>query len=1014
MHITPFAHKHQRAIIFTISVLACAGVYAAFNLPIALFPQITFPRIVILADNGEQPIERMMIEVTKPLEEASRGVPGVTIVRSKTSRGSTEISISLTWGADIFHALQLLQGRIAAVQNELPPTVSIQVERMDVSVFPIMGFSLTSEKRGQVELRDLAMYTLRPALLRIQGVGQANVIGGRVREFHVVVDPMALASYNLDIREVSEAINHANLVAATGLVSDNYHLYLSLTDNLFTSLDDIAKVVIALRNGAPVRVKDVAQVSSGEDDSYIRISSDGKAAVLLDINRQPDGNTVQIGEDIKALLAEMKNQLPPDVRFKAYMDQSEFIAASIAGTRDAILIGVALAMLVLLYFMKNWRITIVAAIVVPATIAATIGCLFAIDQTINIMTLGGIAAAVGLIIDDIIVVVESIFHHFHKGEKNFMATAHSAVQELLPAIVGSSLATLVIHIPFAFLGGVTGAFFAALSITMVFALSISFIFSVIFAPLVAAAVITEKNIDRAIAREQKIGFGRFMRFYERMLRALLRHKWLAIPLLVILITAGWQLYEQVGTGFMPDMDEGSFVLDYWTPPGTSLEETNRMLLQVEEIIRTTPEVDNYGRRTGAELGFFVTEANTGDILVKLKPQRERSIFEVIDDIRLRIEASQPAMQIEFGQQMQDVIGDLTNNPEPIEIKIFGDNKEQTEAKAREVEELITPIRGVEDIFNGITISGSSILIKVDPAKAALAGLTVSDVQAQLDNLMQGSAETSIQRGEKLIGIRTRFNDWHRNDLVTIKNLQLHSPNGFLVPLESLATITTTKGQAEINRENLKQLTAVTARISGRDLGSTVAEIQKTLQEKLVLPTGSAIAYGGTYQTQQESFRDLLLVLGAAVLFVFIVLLFEFESFRVPLAVFAINLPSLFGVVFALWLMNVTFNISSFVGTILVVGIVAENAIFLLHYVVRYQKDGMALDEALVRASLIRVRPILMTTFAAVFALLPLALNLGAGSQMQQPLAIAVIGGFSVSTLLLLFALPMVFGLMQKK
>lgn len=1014
MSIIPFAHKHQRAIIFTISVLALAGIYAAFNLPIALFPQITFPRIVILADNGEQPIERMMIEVTKPLEEASRGVPGVTIVRSKTSRGATEISINLTWGADIFHALQLLQGRIAAVQNELPSTVSIQVERMDVSVFPIMGFSLTSEKRSQVELRDLAMYTLRPALLRIQGVGQANVIGGRVREFHVVVDPMALASYNLDIREVSEAINHTNLVAATGLVSDNYHLYLSLTDNLFTSLDDIAKVVIALRNGAPVRVKDVAQVSSGEEDSYIRISSDGKAAVLLDINRQPDGNTVQIGEDIKALLEEMKNQLPPDVRFKAYMDQSEFIAASIAGTRDAILFGVGLAMLVLLYFMKNWRITIVAAVVVPATIATTIGCLFAIGQTINIMTLGGIAAAVGLIIDDIIVVVESIFHHFHKGEKNFMATAHSAVQELLPAIVGSSLATLVIHIPFAFLGGVAGAFFAALSITMVFALSISFIFSVIFAPLVAAAVITEKNIDRAIASEQKIGAGRFMRFYERLLRALLQHKWLAIPLLVILIAAGWHLYEQVGTGFMPDMDEGSFVLDYWTPPGTSLEETNRMLLQVEAIIRATPEVENYGRRTGAELGFFVTEANTGDILVKLKSQRERSIFEVIDDIRLRIEASQPAMQIEFGQQMQDVIGDLTNNPEPIEIKIFGDNQEQTEAKARTVEELITPIRGVEDIFNGITISGSSILVKVDPAKAAMAGLKVSDVQAQLDNLMQGNAETSIQRGEKLIGIRTRFNDWHRNDLVTIKKLQLHSTNGFLVPLASLATITTTKGQAEINRENLKQLTAVTARISGRDLGSTVAEIQKTLKEKLALPTGLSIAYGGTYQTQQESFRGLLMVLAAAVLFVFIVLLFEFESFRVPLAVFAINLPSLFGVVLALWLMNVTFNISSFVGTILVVGIVAENAIFLLHYVVRYQKDGMALDEALVRASLIRVRPILMTTFAAVFALLPLALNLGAGSQMQQPLAIAVIGGFSVSTLLLLFALPMVFGLMQKK
>lgn len=1013
MSIIPFAHKHQRAIIFTISVLALAGVYAAINLPITLFPEITFPRIMILADNGEQPIARMMIEVTKPLEEAARGVPGVVTVRSATNRGSSEISINFTWGTDIFHALQLLQGRIAAVRNEMPATASIHVERMDISVFPVMGFSLTSDKRSQVELRDLALYTLRPALLRIQGVGQIRITGGKTREFHVVVDPMALASYNLDIREVNDAINNANLVASTGLVSDNYHLYLSLTDNLFTRLDEIGNVVIALRHGAPVRIKDVAQVSSGEEDVFVRISANGKDAVLLDIMRQPDGNIVQIGAATKTLLAEMRNQIPPDVEIKSYFDQGEFVSDSIAGARDAILIGVALAMLVLLYFMKNWRITLVAAIVVPATIAATIGCLFAIGATINVMTLGGIAAAVGLIIDDIIVVVESIFHHFHKGEKDFMATAHGAVQELLPAIVGSSLATLVIHIPFAFLSGVTGAFFAALSVTMVFALSLSFIFSVIFAPLVAGAVLTENDIENAISREQK-SRHRLLHVYERALRGLLRRKWLVLPLILILMIGGWRLYQQTGTGFMPDMDEGTFVLDYLTPPGTSFEETDRMLKQVEEILRTTPEVENFGRRTGTELGFFITESNAGDILVKLKHERARSIFAVIDDIRRRIEQAQPTMELEFGQQMQDVIGDLIGWPSPIEIQIFGDNKAQLEEKARQVAELITPIRGVEDVYDGITISGSSILIKVDQTQASRAGLTVSDVQAQLENLMKGKAETSIQRGEKLIGIRTRYNDLLRNDLVTIKQVQLQSPNGFLVPLASIATIATTKGEAQIHREDLKQLVSVTARTSGRDLGSTVAEIQRTLKRRLVLPTGVSIHYGGTYQTQQESFRGLLLVLAAAVLFVFIVLLFEFESFRVPLTVFLINLPSLFGVVFALWLTNVTFNVSSFVGTILVVGIVAENAIFLLHYVVKYQGEGMAWDEALVQASLIRVRPILMTTFAAVFALLPLALNLGAGTQMQQPLAIAVIGGFSVSTLLLLFALPMVFGLMQKK
>jgi multidrug efflux pump subunit AcrB len=461
------------------------------------------------------------------------------------------------------------------------------------------------------------------------------------------------------------------------------------------------------------------------------------------------------------------------------------------------------------------------------------------------------------------------------------------------------------------------------------------------------------------------------------------------------------------------MDEGTFVLDYLSPPGTSFEETSRILRTVEEILRSTPEVENYGLRTGTQLGFFITEPNSGDILVKLKPKRERSIFAVMDEIRNRIEAAQPALEIEFGQQMQDVIGDLTNNPSPVEIKVFGENKEQIETVARRVAQIITPIRGVEDVYDGITISGPSIAMHVDAAKAARVGLTVSDVEAQLENVVRGRSESSIVRGERLIGVRTRFGDAVRNDLPTLRGLVLHAPGGFPVALADLATITTTKGQSEIQRENLKPVVSVTARISGRDLGSTIAEIQHTLKANLALPKGISLAYGGTWQTQQESFRGLLRVLLMAVLFVFIVLLFEFESFRVPITVFLINLPALFGVVFALWVTHVTFNVSSFVGTILVIGIVAENSIFLLHYVVRYRRQGMPLDAALAQAGLIRARPILMTTFAAVFALLPLAIGVGSGTHMQQPLAIAVIGGFSVSTLLLLFALPMLYGLVHR-
>jgi CzcA family heavy metal efflux pump len=1013
MNPIPFAHRHRRALVFGIALLVLAGVAAAFRLPVALFPSITFPRIVILADNGEQPIERMLIEVTRPLEEAARGVPGVTVVRSTTSRGSTEISVSLRWGSDIDRALQRLDGAIAAAGSELPSSVAIRAERMDVSVFPILGFSLTSAHRSAAELRELAMYTIRPALLRIDGVGRVEVTGGAPREIQVIPDAAALTAHRLDVHDVSEAIAAANLNGAVGLVTDDFRLYLAVTDNVLPDLQAVREVVVVSRDGVPVRVGDVAEVGTGEEDVQTRITSDGRPAVLLDITRQPDGNTVQIGRDTRRALAELSGRIPADVRIAAYMDQSEFIDDSIHGARDAIVLGVVLAMGVLLVFLRNLRITLVAGIIVPATIAATIGCLYVCRQTINIMTLGGIAAAVGLVIDDVIVVVESIFHHFHAGSDRFIDTASAAIAELFPAILGSSLATLVIHIPFAFLGGVAGAFFAALSLTMVFALSISFLFSVVLAPLVASWLMTQRDVAAAVERERARtpqGPGG----YERALRQLLQRPWIVVPALGILLAGAALLYGRVGTGFMPDMDEGTFVLDYKTPPGTSFDETSRMLRSVEAVLRATPEVENYGRRTGTQLGFFITEPNDGDILVKLRAQRRRSIFEVIDSIRSQIETVQPALEIEFGQQMQDVIGDLTNNPSPVEIKVFGPDPGQIQAVARQVAARITPIRGVEDVYDGITISGPSLAMHVDPLRAARASLTVRDVQDQLETMLRGSAETRIQNGERLMGIRTRFAAAARNDLAAIRRLPIQTPGGEPVPLEHLAAIRTTRGQAEIDRENLASVVSVTARIAGRDLGSTITEIQHTLRKELVLPRGVSLVYGGTYQTQQESFRGLAMVLGLAVVFVFLVLLFEFESFRVPLAVFLINLPSLFGVVAALWLTHVTFNLSSFVGAILVVGIVAENAIFLLHYVVRYQRAGMPLDEALVSACRVRMRPILMTTFAAVFALLPLAIGLGGGTQMQQPLAIAVIGGFSVSTLLLLFALPMLFGLLHRQ
>jgi CzcA family heavy metal efflux pump len=1010
MTLFAYVRRHARAILFTVAVLAASGVALLQQMPVSLFPDVTFPRIVILADNGEEPAERMMIEVTKPLEETASSVPGVRIVRSITGRGATEISVNLDWGTDVQQTLQLLQGRIANIRSALPARATIQTEQMQVAVFPILGYSLTSDSISLVDLRDIALYQIRPALMRVRGVARVEITGGDTREFRVTVAPEKLAAYHLDIRQVSDAIQKANIVASAGLVENNYLLYLSLVSGLYRTSGDIGACVVAVRGGVPLRVTDVAEVIPSVADKFIRTTAHGREAVLVNIMKQPTGSTVQIGSDVIAALGGLR--LPSGVRFENFYDQGGFIQSSIRSTRDSIIVGIALAMVVLLVFLRSWRVAIVIALVVPVTIASTIVCLVVVGKTINIMTLGGIAAAVGLIIDDSIVILENVFAHFiarNEGgtrAENLFSLAGRSMHELMPAIIGSTASTIVIHIPLAFLGGVTGAFFASLSITMVFALLISFLFSITLAPLLASFVIKESDVAREIARhERRSPLGEW---YGRTLSRLLALRWVIVPASLLIVAATYWLYSHIGNDFMPEMDEGTFVLDYATLPGTSLDETDRILMKVERTLMSIPEVESYSRRTGTQLGFFLTEPNTGDFLVKLKAVRTRPIGEVIADVRDRINATEPSLRVDFGQLMMDVIGDLTNNPSPIEIKIFGADQKLMQAKAGEVKSLIATVPGVVDAFDGIVISGPSMVVRVDPLRASLAGMTVADVEEQLSTMIHGATESSIQKGEKIIGIRVRFPDPYRLDMDRIGQIRLITPSGSTVPLRAVASVEMTGGQSEIDREGLRQFVAVKARIKDRDLGRTVDDIKAKLAKDLTVPADMAVVYGGVYQTQQDSFRGLLLVTLAAVALVFIVLLFEFGEFGVPLSILVINVLSLLGVFGALWLTGVTFNISSFVGIILIIGIVAENAIFVMHNVKRLTGEGVDLDEALVRATRMRTRPIIMTALAAVFALLPLSLGIGAGAQMQQPLAIAVIGGFSLSSLLLFFGLPLVY------
>ena len=783
MNIFSFILRHTKAIIFVVSLLVLAGIFTVLNLPVSIFPDITFPRIVVLADNGEEPAEKIMVEITKPLEETINSLPGVTDVRSTTSRGYAEISVNFEWGTDIIQSQQLLQGKISQIRNQLPSSASIQVERMNPTFFPVMGYALTSDSVSLIQMKDVALYTLRPAISRINGVSQVVVVGGDTKEYLVRVDPAKLHSYAISIQQVSDALSKTNIVSSVGLMDANYHLYLTLVDNTYKSIDDIKNTVVTSTNVAPVFLKDISSISSSVEDNYIRVTADGKRAVLINILRQPDGNTVQIASDVNKMWEDIKSQIPPGIKISNFYNQADLVNESFKSVRDSIGVGVILAVIVLLIFLKNWRITFVAAIVIPITVAITILLLMAANQTLNIMTLGGIAAAIGLIIDDNIVIIENIFRHFKEGHEKLSDAIGGSIKELFKAVIGSSTSTIIIFLPFAFLSGVTGAFFKSLSLTMALSLIVSLFLSLFFGPLLASKFIHPKDFEKEIGEEKE---SRIELYYKKSLGFLINRKYLLIPVILFIIAAGYIIYSSIGSGFMPDMDEGAFILDYLSPPGTSLNETNRMLMHVEKIIMSIPEVESYSRRTGTQLGFFITEPNNGDYLIKLKNKRSRGVNEIIDELRAKVESSEPALQIDFGQAMQDLIGDLTSVPSPVEIKVFGDDKLLIEKTAGEIAGLIPNVRGVVDVFDGIVISGPAYIINFNLPAIARAGFTVDDLNNIITNDIQGTVTTQIQNGEKLIGVRVRLPDKYRNDIDLLKTIRVTSPNGNSYLLGSLA------------------------------------------------------------------------------------------------------------------------------------------------------------------------------------------------------------------------------------
>ncbi|HYV12636.1 MAG TPA: efflux RND transporter permease subunit [Pyrinomonadaceae bacterium] len=1007
--------RQSRAILVIVALLCAAGLYAATQLPIAVFPETDFPRIVIIVDNGEAPASQTLVSVTRPIEEAMNGIPGIARIKSKTARGSTEISLYFTWTGDINQELSLVQARMSQLLTSLPPTAEIRnIDRLTFAVFPVVGYSVTSDKRDQATLTDLATYVVRPQLARLPGVAIVGVAGGKTREFHVTIDPEKLTAHNVSAQQVAEAIRNSNIIVSPGLIEENHQLELALISGQARRPDELNGIVVATINNAPVLVSDVATVSPGVEPQYTIVTADGHPAALVNINRQPDANTVAVVDNVKAALNAMRGQIPKDVRVAAYYDQSLLVRDSINSVRDSILIGLLLSVVILYAFLRNWGTTLVAIVVIPVTILVTFLAMWLTRLSFDLMTLGGVAAAIGLVIDDAIVVVENIYTHMSRGQSRSEAV-QSAVSEITVPIIGSTITPVVVFLPLTLLTGVTGVFFRSLALTMAVALLTSLVLALAFTPVLAERFVRAKPGEDA-GDEVPHGrvLGAIIRRYETVLGVALDRRWIVGLTIVLVLAGSYALYNVLGSEFLPEFDESAFILDYLAPPGSSLAETDRMLQHVEELLMKTPEVESYSRRTGLEMGLFVTEPNTGDIAVKLKPDHKRSTQEVIGELRGEIAESVPTLDTEFVGIVPDVIGDLQGNPEPIEVKLFSEDAAALQSAADEVETAIKKVPGVVDTLNGVVISGPAVTFRIDPLRASQFGVTANDVASTITTAMSGDASSSILQQDRLIKVRVIFPANVRTSLDNVKALQVRSSSGQLFRLDQVADIDIDKGQAEIERENLRQMLAVTGRLEGNDLGTAIRQIREQLAKDVKLPPGMTVEFGGLYEEQQSSFRELMMALVLAVMLVFITLLIEFRSFAHPIAIVTGAVLALSGVLLALFITGKTLNVVSLMGMIMSVGIVAKNGILMLDAVEERLAAGDTLREALLRSGRRRFRPVLMTSLAAMLGMLPLALAIGAGSELLQPLAIAVIGGLTMALGLSLIVTPTVYAMLSHK
>ena len=997
---------YRLAILFILGILLLGSVVFLISMPAGVFPNATFPRILVQLERGYAPLTDMEITTTKPVEDALRNVEGVRIVRSKTSRGYAEIELYFDWNVDLMQAYQLVQARISDVRGKLPPGTGIMVKRMTTSAYPMSCYAIYSDLRSQRQLRDLAEFTIRPVLSGIHGVYRIEIVGGERPEFWIELKPEKLAFYKLSPLEIENRLAEINRVRFLGKITDKYRIHLGFQNDLLRTVSDIRNTVLESRNGIPIKVGDLATVSLTSKEEYILTTANWHRAVLIDVLKQPNANGVAVGNEIDRAIHKLKDSLPADIHLVKTYDQETFVKHSIKGVTENILMGIFIISLIVLLFLQSFRASWPIILFMPLVMVLSFLFMRIFHLSINIMTLGGIAAALGILVDNATVVVENIIRHHSEGQSLRTAVV-SGSAEVIPPMSGATLTTVIVFVPLIFVTGLTGIFFKPMALTLAIAVFLSLLLAVGITPIFTSIFLKKQNFS-----SPKNDFLFTLRNgYAKVIQFLIHRKEIVIVFLFLILGFSIFLFSHLHTGFLPEWDEGAFVLNYKAPPGTSLKETNRLLVQLENIMKSDPAIQAYSRRTGRGIAHR-HPANEGDYLISLKGKRKRSTFQVMSDLNQKASRHIPGLYLDFVQVLPDRLKDLAGEEKPIDILVYGNNRKVLQKTAEKIYQKLKSVPGLVGLRPGELPSEPEFDVKVNHEKAAQLGFRPGDVQKLVETALWGRVSTYIPQGMRLVGVRLRYPESFRQNLDALRKLSILSPNGAMVPLKEIATIQVREGQAAITHENGSLVAKVVSDISGRDLGSIVKNIRDILHG-IKLPYGVSVYLGGDYESQLRSFRQLLFVLALAGLLIFMVLLFEFNRFRTSLAIFLGTIFSFTFVIFGLWITGTSFDVSSFMGAITVLGIVVNNGILLMDFTVRYRQTGKSKIEALLLAGKVRIRPILMTNTTTIAGFLPMAFQLGTGGEILQPFSVAVISGLIGSVFFSLIVIPIFYDLFEK-